>query len=132
MEFYCCSMHSPEEYKEIILSHENAIKTEKKAWLTAAKAGKKVWPYSASTIPEEPNDETIVYFEFVDEDMNIYVDFCNMKTMECIESYKFTDKNYEWTILIDNIVCDNPLALTTSKLQELLTKFELAEIQNEL
>lgn len=111
-------MHSPEEYKEIILSHENAIKTEEKAWLAAATAGKKVWPYSVSMIPNEPNDETIVYFEFVDEDMNIYVDFCNMKTLECIESYKFKDDDYAWTILIDNIVCGNPLLLEANKLQE--------------
>lgn len=121
MEFYCCSMHSPEEYKEIILSHEDAIKTEQAAWFNALESGKKVWPYSASMVPEEQDDETIIYFEFVDDDLNIYVDFCNMKTLECIESYKFKDDDYAWTILIDNIVCGNPLSLEANKIQELFS-----------
>lgn len=117
MEFYCCSMDSSEEYKEIILSHEGAVKTENAEWLKAIEAGKKVWPYSASMVPEEPDDETIIYFEFVDDDLNIYVDFFHMKSMEWIESYRFTDKDYAWTILIDNIICGNPLSLETDKLQ---------------
>lgn len=127
MEFYCCSTHSPEEYKEIILSHEGALKTEKKEWLAAAIAGKKVWPYSASMVPEESDDKTIVYFEFVDEDMNIYVDFCNMKTLECIESYKFKDKDYAWTILIDNILCGNPLSLQADKMRSWILQKENEE-----
>jgi len=130
MEFYGCSMHSPEEYKEIILSHEGAVKTENAEWLKAIEAGKKVWPYSASMVPEEPNDETIIYFEFVDDDLNIYVDFFHMKSMEWIESYRFTDKDYAWTIFIDNLACCNPLSLHRSKLQELLTNFELEEENN--
>lgn len=33
MDFYCCSMQSPDEYKKIILSHEDAVKTEMAAWM---------------------------------------------------------------------------------------------------
>lgn len=121
MEFYCCSMHDPEEYKEIILSHESAVKTEQAAWFKALESGKKVWPYSASMPPEEQNDETIVYFEFVDDDLNLYVDFFHTKNMKWIESYRFTDNDYAWTILIDNIVCGNPLSLGADKLQELFS-----------
>lgn len=129
MDFYCCSMHSPEEYKEIILSHEGAVKTEQAAWFKALESDKKVWPYSESMVPGEPDDETIIYFEFVDDDLNIYVDFFHIKSMEWIESYRFVDKDYAWTILFDNIAFGNPLSMQTSKLQELLTNFELAEDQ---
>lgn len=124
-------MHSPEEYKEIILSHESAIKTEQAAWFKALESGKKVWAYSASMVPGEPDDETIIYFEFVDDDLNIYVDFFHIKNMEWIESYRFTDEDYAWTIFIDNIACGNPLSLEAEKLQELLTNFELAEENND-
>lgn len=88
MDFYCCSMQSPDEYKKIILSHENAVKTEKAAWMEAGKAGKKVWPYSASMPEEEPNRESVIYFEFVDEDLNIYVDFFNRDTEEWLYGKK--------------------------------------------
>lgn len=111
MEFYCFSTQSPDEYKEIILSHENAVKTEKAAWMQAHEAGKKVWPYSQSMPEEAPNRESIIYFEFVDEDLNIYVDFFNWDTEEWIESYRFQDDELAWTISVDNLVCGDPLGL---------------------
>lgn len=33
MDFYCYSMDTPVEYKKFILSHDNAVKTEKAAWM---------------------------------------------------------------------------------------------------
>ena len=111
MDFYCCSIHKPDEYKEFILSHENAVKTEKAAWMQAHKAGKKVWPYSESMPECKPKRESIIYFEFVDEDLNIYVDFFNRKTEEWIESYKFKDEQLAWTISVDNLLCEDPLGL---------------------
>lgn len=111
MDFYCCSMHSPDDYKKIILSHENSVKTEKAAWMEAGKAGKKVWPYSESMPEEEPNRESVIYFEFVDEDLNIYVDFFNRDTEEWLESYRFTDDEYAWTISVDNAFCGDPLGV---------------------
>lgn len=115
MEFFCYSAHSPDEYKKIILSHENAIKTEKAAWMKAGKAGKKIWPYSCSMPEEEPNRESIIYCEFVDEDLNIYVDFFNRDTGEWLESYRFANDDYAWTISVDNAFCGNPLGLKNGK-----------------
>lgn len=115
MDFYCCSMDTPGAYKKFILQHDNAVKTEKAAWMEAGKAGKNVWAYSASMPEEEPNRESIIYFEFVDEDLNIYVDFFNRDTEEWIESYRFKDEGLAWTISVDNVFCGDPLGLTEKK-----------------
>lgn len=111
MGFYCASFDSPAEYKKFILSHEDAVKTEKAAWVDAAKSGKKIWAYSESIPENEPDYESVVYFEFVDEDLNIYVDFFNRDTEAWIESYKFKDDKLAWTIKVDNIFCNDPLGL---------------------
>lgn len=115
MDFYCCSMNTPGEYKRFILQHDNAVKTEKAEWMEAHKAGKKVWAYSQSMLEEETDRENIIYLEFVDEDLNIYVDFFNYDTEEWIESYRFKDDELAWTILVDNVVCGDPLGLTERK-----------------
>ena len=109
LDFYCLSTDTPDEYKEFILQHDNAVKTEKAAWMEAHKAGKKVWPYSQSMLVDEPNRANIIYLEFVDEDLNIYVDFFNYDTEEWIESYRFKDDELAWTTLVDNVVCGDPL-----------------------
>ena len=111
IEFPNASFDSSKEYKEFILSHDNAVKTERLAFVEAAKAGKKVIPYSSSCPEDEPNREDVVYFEFVDSDLNIYVEFFNRDTQEWIESYCFRDADQEWTILCDNVMYGNPLGL---------------------
>ena len=83
--------------------------------MEAGKAGKKVWPYSESMPEEEPNRESVIYFEFVDEDLNIYVDFFNRDTQEHNESYKFFDEDLAWTIGVDNAFCGDPLGIMTRK-----------------
>lgn len=115
MDFYCCSIDSPAEYKKFIASHDNAIKTGKAAWMEADESGRKVWPYSQSMPEEAPNRESIIYFEFVDEEMNIYVDFFNRDTEEWVESYRFKDDEIAWTISVDNLVCGDPLGLAGKK-----------------
>lgn len=115
MDFYCCSTDTPDEYKKFILQHDNAVKTEKAAWMEAHEAGKKVWPYSHSMLEEETDRGNIIYLEIVDEDLNIYVDFFNMDTEEWIESYRFKDEELAWTISVDNVFCGDPLGLTEKK-----------------
>ena len=41
----------------------------------------------------------------------IYVDFFNRDTEEWLESYRFTDDEYAWTISVDNAFCGDPLGL---------------------
>lgn len=124
MDFYCYSTDTPAAYKEFILQHDNAVKTEKAEWMKAHKAGKKVWPYSQSMPEEAPNRESIIYFEFVDEDLNIYVDFFNRDTEEFLESYRFKDDELAWTISVDNVVCGDPLGLMEKKKAEGGARYE--------
>ena len=95
------SFDRSDEYREFILSHSNAVKTEKHAWVGEAKAGKKIWPYCESWPEDEPKRDDQVYFEFVDEDYNIYVDFFDRDSGEWIDSYCFTDPKLMWTIAVD-------------------------------
>ena len=101
MNFICVSFDRSEEYRDFILSHDNAVKTERAAWVETAKNGSHIIPYSESAPQDEPDRDSVVYFEFVDEGNNIYVDFFNRDTYEWIESFKFYDKDLAWTISWD-------------------------------
>lgn len=111
MDFPNCSMDRADEYRAFILTHDNAVKTEKAAWIEARKAGKSVIPYSCSCPENEPDRETVVYFEFLDEDLNVYVDFFNRDTREWIESFKFYDDGLAWTAAVDNAYYGDPLGI---------------------
>lgn len=109
MEFINASLDRSDEYRDFIQSHENAVKTEKAAWIAAAKAGKKVIAYSESFPEDEPDRDPLVYFEFADEDKNLYVDFFNRDTKQWVESFKFFDEELAWTIGVDNMLYGYPL-----------------------
>lgn len=115
INFITCSFDPPDGYKAFILRHEHAEKTEKAAWMAAAKTGKAVIPYCEYSPREAPERDSIIYFEFVDEDLNIYVDFFNRDTQEHIESYKFFDEVLAWTIGVDNAFYGDPLGIMTRK-----------------
>ena len=114
INFINATFDRSDEYRAFILEHESAVKTEKAAWIEAAKAGKKVIPYCSSCPEDEPERDPLIYFEFVDSDLNIYVDFFNRDTEEWIESFRYTDEDHSWTIKVDNIAYGNPLGRSDS------------------
>lgn len=101
IEFLNCTLDRSDEYLDFILSHDNAVQTERSAWVEAAKNGAKIIPYCESWPQDEPERDPLVYFEFVDDDNNIYVDFFDRDTGEWVVSYKFYDRELSWTISID-------------------------------
>ena len=105
------SFDRSDEYRAFILKHESAVKTEKAAWIREAEAGKKVIPYCQSYPEDEPERDPLIYFEFVDSDLNSYVDFFDRNTEQWVESYHYTDKHHSWTIKVDNWAYGDPLGL---------------------
>ena len=106
IEFLNASFDRSDEYREFILSHDNAVKTERSAWVEAAKAGAKIIPYCQSCPEDEPDRDPLIYCEFVDEKNNIYVDFFDRDTHEWVESYKFYDPELAWTISVDKLAAE--------------------------
>ena len=103
INFFTTSFDRSNEYRDFILEHDNAVKTEKAAWAELAKNGAEILPYCSSAPEDEPNRDNVVYFEFVDEADNIYVDFFDRDTTEWIESYKFYDADLARTIYVDRM-----------------------------
>jgi hypothetical protein len=103
MNFLNCSLDSPKDYKKFIKKHKYE-KTKKEQWREC----KNVIPYSESMVGDKDKE---VYFEFVDDKLNFYVDFFNTKTKKWLESYKFKDKELCWTAFIDNVFYGNPLKI---------------------
>lgn len=101
IEFLNASFDRSDEYRDFILRHDNAVKTEKAAWVAAAKAGAKIIPYCQSWPEDEPDRDPLIYCEFVDDKNNIYVDFFDRDTHEWVESYMFHDPKLAWTISVD-------------------------------
>lgn len=101
IEFLNASFDRSDKYRDFILNHDNAVKTERSAWVEAAKTGAKILPYCQSCPEDEPDRDPLVYFEFVDENNNIYVDFFDRDTDEWVESYRFYDPKLAWTISVD-------------------------------
>lgn len=106
MNFWNCSLQSPRKYREFIFQHEYK-ETKKEYWVDVAKTGKNVIAYSEN-LESEDSDEK--YFEFVDEDFNVYAEFFNKNTKEWITSYVYKpDDELLWTIMVDNSYYGNPL-----------------------
>ena len=118
MEFMNASFDRSDEYREFILEHDTAVPTEKGAWIPVARAGKKVVPYCESMPEDEPERDPQFYLEFVDEDLNIYVDFFDRDTEQWVDSYRFKDKQFTWTICVDNWLYGNPLGFSREELPE--------------
>jgi hypothetical protein len=111
MDFLNATFDRSDEYRAFILGHDRATKTEKAAWIHAAKTGAKVIPYCCSYPEDEPDRDPQFYLEYVDDDLNIYVDFFDRDTEEWVDSYRYKDPKMSWTIYFDNWVAGNPLGL---------------------
>ena len=108
MGFLNYGCDSPVEYKEFIKEHKYE-KTDKAIW----KKCKNIIPYAESFIREGEDKEK--YFEFVDDKLNFYVDFFEIKTGKWLESYKYKDIETCWTAFIDNMFYGNPLKIDKNK-----------------
>lgn len=118
MNFWNVSFDTAEEYKEFIKQHKY-IKTDKEEWTKC----KNVVAYSENAVNEDT--DTIKYFEFVDDKLNFYVEFFEIKTKKWLESYKFKDRDLCWTAFIDNIFYGNPLNINENiEFDDLIEEFD--------